>query len=167
MGRKKKKNSKKDALEEIEGGRLGLRDETLQAVIAVIFLAGGIFLTLAALHTAGVAGERIHSTLSTLLGIGYFLLPVLCLILAVFFFKSIRRKIPKLQLIGSGLFFLTSLGLIEVIVAGEGGILGGLVAHPLISLFDSVAAFILTFALFIISILILFNATLQLENLMF
>src|SRR4051812_44141191 len=129
MAKKNKKNSKKKDWDEDGGGFLrNLREETLQAVIAVAFFVAGIFFIFAAFGRAGIAGEKIRYWLGALLGIGYFLLPILCILLGLTFFKSLRRNVPILQIGATFLFFISGLGLIEVLSNTRGGLIGGLIA---------------------------------------
>ena len=94
---KKQKRSKKryDQNEEApEGGRLGLSEQTLYAVLGVILLVVAIFFLLAAFEKAGLVGRVMYQNLSTFLGIGYYLLPILFFLLSSFVIRKIRHSPP-------------------------------------------------------------------------
>ena len=157
MGRKPKKAKEK------EGILNNVKSETLHRVSAVIFTFIGIFFVLAPLDKAGVLGEKIYVFFKLFFGIGYFLLPIVSIMIAISFLKNLERKFGLLQVIGSVLFFISGLGLISLIAATRGGLIGNIIAKPLVTIFDVYATGIFLVALAIISLLILFEGTLSLS----
>lgn len=150
-----------------------LQKETVGVIYAVAFFVASLFLIFSAADKAGPVGEKIYSLLSFLLGIGYFLLPLILLVLGILFFKSIKRQMlawPKL--VGSLLFLFSSLGIISVIFkdseeAGRGGFIGNLIASPLVGLFEFWVTLIILFGLLIISTVVVFETSLLFSSLAF
>lgn len=148
-----------------EGGRFfNLREETRNSVLGIFFLGLSVVFLLAGFKKAGIAGEGLYHLLTYLLGFGYFLIPTLFLLLAVSFFRSIRHELAGLKTLGGLLFFLSGLAMMDLVYTGSSGIVGGGIAHPLIALFDVYASFAILAALILISILILFDLTLETES---
>jgi DNA segregation ATPase FtsK/SpoIIIE, S-DNA-T family len=159
---KKQKRAKKRQDNENEkgsanGSRLGLAPETIYAVFAVIFFVIGVFFLLAAFEKAGVAGKVIYTRLSLLLGVGYYLLPILFFLLSSSYFKSQKANLAITNIIGSILFCLSGLGFIEVFAPTKAGIVGQFIGAPLAHLFDVSGAAVILGAAFVISLLVLFN----------
>lgn len=142
---------------EEHNGKLGLSEGTIYAVFAVIFFVIGIFLLLAAFDKAGVAGKFIHNHLGSLLGVGYYLLPVLSFLLAHSYFRSVKTNLALTNILGSVLFCISGLGFIDVFFPGEAGRLGMMLGAPLVHLFDISGAAVILGAGFVISLLVLFN----------
>ena len=99
-----------------------LKAETLQAVLAIVFLVAGILTALASFDKAGPVGVYFYAYAHDLFGIGYFLLPLICIILSVAFLRGIRQRFTVWKLVGGLLFLLSGLGLVDLI---GNGLLGG------------------------------------------
>ena len=157
MAKKKKHSPQTDAPRGLSIN-LGLQEETKYAVIAVIFFVIGIFFLLSAFEKAGIAGQIVFNGLFRFIGIGYYLLPLLSFVLSFSYFKTVKTNIALTNIIGSLLFFVSGLGIIDLTVPESGGMLGGFIANPLEKLFDMSGSAALLIAIFVISLLILFNA---------
>ena len=144
-----------------------LKKETLQGVIAIIFFALAVFLVLASFSNGGLAGEKLYAILDALFGLGYFLLPATFFILSYSTFKEIRTDFAAIKIIGSLILFLSALGIVSLLFAGKGGIVGGLISVPLLKLFDLSASLIFMGALLLISVLVIFDARLKFKGLSF
>ncbi len=136
---------------------LGLLEETRYAVLAVIFLLVSLFLFLAAFEKAGIAGRSVFGWFSGLLGIGYYLLPALSFLLSASYFRSEKANFALTNIVGSLLFIASGLGLIELAFPEHGGLLAVWIIHPLIYLLDVTGGAVLLAAIFVISLLVLFN----------
>jgi S-DNA-T family DNA segregation ATPase FtsK/SpoIIIE len=160
MGRKKK---------EKKWGLVGsLKEETKHSMLAVIFFVIAVFLVLASWGKSGVVGALVFNFLEMLLGIGYFILPLIVFILGLSFLKSIKPELVTTKIVGAILFFLSGIGTITIIFKnGSGGIVGKLIASPLLNLFDIYASLILLVAILIISTLLMFDTRLGFGNLKF
>ena len=167
MARKKinKKLSKKNKDRRIK--KNNLKTETVHWVLAIIFFVLAIFLALASFSWGGVVGQTVYGGLSYLLGIGYFLLPLLFLILGISFTKSIRENFATIKIVGSLLFVFSGLGIIDILAPAKGGFIGNLISLPLIKLFDIFASLVFLLALILISILVIFDTSPTLSPLMF
>jgi len=158
MGRRKKEDIKKE--EETESFVKAFKKETLEGISAIIFIIVSIFLLLAAFGKAGVVGVFFYTQLTKLFGIGYYILPVILIVLGVSFIKSLNHNLAWPKLLGAGIFTLSSIGLINLLL-GKGGIVGGLISKPLVSLFDFWVSLIILVGLILISILVLFDTSLK------
>jgi S-DNA-T family DNA segregation ATPase FtsK/SpoIIIE len=145
----------------------GIGQETRQAVFAILSFVFALLSVLAAYDKAGFVGEYVFTFLKWLLGLGYFLLPVMLIMLGVAFLKGIKRRFEFSKLTGALLFFFAGLGLVELLVAREGGVLGYYIANPLIALVEVYATAAILMACIAISILITFEMHFTLEHLKF
>jgi S-DNA-T family DNA segregation ATPase FtsK/SpoIIIE len=144
-----------------------LKDETLQGVLAILAFVGAVLSILSRFQKAGPAGDVYYTVLTRLFGIGYYLLPIIFITLGILYFKHLHQKFDSLKLVGSFLFLLSSLGIIDIISPSEGGFVGTYVAYPFIRLFDEGASLVLLSAFVVISVLIAFNTELDLKQLLF
>ena len=160
---KKKKNIKETGTSFVKE----LKAETLQAVLAILFLVAGILSGLASFDKAGPVGVYFYHYAHELFGIGYFLVPLICIILSISFLRGIRQKFTIWKLIGGLLFLLSGLGLVNLIFADEGGIIGKYISNPLVSLVDVYASAAILVALVAISLLITLEAGVTFDKLAF
>jgi S-DNA-T family DNA segregation ATPase FtsK/SpoIIIE len=144
-----------------------IKHETLQAVFAILFFVLAILSMLAAFHQAGKVGTYTYNFLKQWFGFGYFLLPVSFIMITISFIKGVEKRFNKIKTIGIFLFFFSGLGLINLLVAHEGGILGRWISTPLVSLVDVYATAILLVAFIAISIIIVLEIHITMEHLMF
>src|SRR3989344_3717352 len=140
-----------------------LKEETFHTIIAVAFFVLAIFLILSAgpIGKGGPAGVKAYQAFHYLFGIGYYLLPIVFLILCVSFFRSLQKKLALTHSIGGILFFISSLALINIISFENGGVVGGFISKPLINSFDTYVSVLVLIALIIISLLTIFDAPLR------
>ncbi len=164
---KKKKKDKDD--DDSESSTKYLQEETLRAIIAVIFFVLGVFLVLASgpISKGGVVGANTYKIFHYLFGIGYYLLPALFLILCVSFFRSLHKKLALTHSIGGVLFFISALAFINITLPQSGGLIGNYISNPLVSLFDIPLTLIILSAFIVISLLVIFDAPLRFTFLSF
>src|SRR3989339_986575 len=161
------KNGKKIKYEEKES--YGLKSQTKHGIMAIVFFVLALFFLMSAFDVTGVAGKFIYEKLYFLLGFGYILLPAL-LILGYSFVKLQTPNIGTKSIISSVMFLLSGLGLIDIasgadangVLHHSGGFLGKILSTPFVSLFDIYASIIFLGAILIISILVIFDAKLDL-----
>ncbi len=168
--RKNEKNIKKNT--PIKTGFWStVKSETKQAILAITFLVLSIIFILAAVSKAGMVGDKIYLILSILLGIGYYLIPTFFLLLSISFFKAEEREFNKLKIFGGVLFFVSGLGLIDLISktywTPKGGYVGWAISTPLLKLFGLYASAIILVAILVISCLILFETKITIQSIMF
>ena len=155
-----RKNGKKDGWSPLSS----VPQETKRAIIVVLLVVAGLFLTLASFDAAGIAGSDAYRLFAKLLGVGYFLLPVLFFVLAGNALRAERGGITTLKLIASALFFVAGLGFIQV-VSQSGGLLGGVIADPAVKYLDITAALVVLGGLALISLLLLLEGSITFEPL--
>ena len=163
-----KPKSKKKSSEETKSFFSDLRQETLQTILAIVSFVAALLSLLASFDKAGFVGIYIyHNILQKLLGVGYFLLPILFLMLGASFLKGIKHHFESHKIIGSVLFFICGLGLIDTLPNKDGGIVGHLISNPLIHLFDIYATVALLIAGIAIGLILLFDTYLVTNSLAF
>lgn len=126
--------------------------------LALVFFVLFLFFILSSLRLGGALGRVTYKGFSTLLGYGYYVLPMLFLMQAYFY--SIHKEsssFAKTKIIFSLLLLLSILGILELSIKDAGGILGGLIAIPILNLFDNILSYIFLIAVAGISLIILFE----------
>jgi DNA segregation ATPase FtsK/SpoIIIE, S-DNA-T family len=152
MGKKNKKKENK------EKGLLSLKQKTWHWIAGILFFTLAFVFVLAALKNAGVMGKFLYDIFYALFGIGYFLFPFIFVLLGVLFLRSKQDSLIPNATIGSVLLFFSGLAFLTTL-SYEGGIVGKSIARPLISLFDTYVTLLILAAIFVISFLIIFDAT--------
>ncbi len=137
--------------------------ETLNAILGVLSSLITVFLLSAAFGKGGMVGSGVYTFLSYLFGVGYYLVPLVFALLAVSFFQSKEKDFALPQTIGALLFFVSSLGLTNLLAVDRGGIIGGFISSPLISLFDKPLSIIILIALILISLLVVFDQRIKFD----
>ena len=145
-----------------------LKDETRHTVIGVVFLALALFFIIAGFGSGGPVGASFKDAGVYLFGVGYGLVPILFAIVGIVFVRTGRPHIALMQAIGSLLFLMGSLGLIDI---GSGtshsaGVIGKFFGYIFQKPFDTLGAILFLGALLIISFIILFDTrpTLSIVN---
>ncbi len=165
MSRKDKKENKKDKRgdDDTDVGGKYLKEETVRAIVAVMFFVLGVFLVLSSglIDKGGFVGRGAYDMFHYLFGVGYYLLPILFFILGFSFFRSLHKKLAVTHSIGGVLFFISALSLIEISSAGRGGLIGSYISSPLISLFDTPVSVIVLLAFVLISLIVIFDAPIR------
>ena len=131
--------------------------EALRGVSAIFFIALSIFLILARFGVGGVVGSFLFTQLHTLLGVGYLLLPLSLILLAILIFKSFERHFGIVQLASMLVFLLSGLGIISLAFPGDGGILGEWVSRPLVAAVETSATALFLIAFIIASLVVAFD----------
>lgn len=137
--------------------------ETWTAILGVGSVVLTLFLIMSAVGKGGPVGRLAYEGLSYLFGIGYFLLPIAFILLAVSLFRDKENRFALPQGVGTFLFFVSALGLVDLINTGSGGLVGGFISHPLFLLFDFALSFIILAAIVIISVMIIFDRAIKLD----
>ena len=153
MAKKKTKNTR-----ELSNPLSSIPSETKRAIAAVVFLVLAVLLALSAGGVAGVAGQRLFLGLSYVLGVGYFLLPLLSLILGVTLAKDREAPFPVLKAIACGVFFVSALAFVEL-VSQKGGELGRVIEQPVVGLFDVWGGGLLLGTIIVITLILSFEAS--------
>lgn len=141
--------------------------DTTKAIVAILFFAAALVTVLASVNKAGYVGTHIYSFFKYLFGIGYFLFPLLLIMLGVYSLTDSEQKLRVSKIVSAFLFFISGLGIINIFPGHNGGVVGNLISSPLIRLFDVYATVAILIAILIISILVLFEAHFTQESLAF
>ena len=144
-----------------------MRDETVQVIFSIFSFLIVVLTLLASFGKAGWIGDSSFTFLYKLFGIGYFLIPMMFVMLGISFLQGLKKRMEVSRIIGAIIFLISGLGLIHVIYAGASGIFGRWIASPLINLVDYWATSIILFTLLVISIIMTFNLHFTLNDLMF
>ncbi|HVY73172.1 MAG TPA: DNA translocase FtsK [Candidatus Paceibacterota bacterium] len=136
---------------------------TKRAIVSVCLGVLGVLFVLAYFGAAGNGGSDLFRLFDYLLGVGYFLLPILFFILA---WSALREEseggLHPLKLLASAVFVFAGLGFVEIL-SDKGGLVGAAIAHPIVNLFDIYAALLVLGALSVISLLILLEGRISPE----
>jgi len=154
MGRKKKK--KESLFSE-------MKEETVETIMAILFFVFAALLLLATFGQGGLVGEKVVQFSTFLFGIGFYLIPVILIILGISFFKEIKNNFATPKIVASFFLFISSLAFVELTFE-QGGIMGTLIAKPLLSLFDFWASLLITSCLILISIIFVFEASIKISS---
>ncbi len=144
-----------------------MRDETVQVILSIFSFLLVVLTLLASFGKAGWIGDKIFAFLYTLFGVGYFLIPVMFVMLGISFLQGLKKRLEISRIIGAFIFLISGLGLIHVIYAGASGIIGRFIASPLIKLVDYWATSIILITLLAVSVIMTFNLYFTLKDLMF
>lgn len=113
--------------------------ETILGILAVIAVMIGVLLIFSMVHAGGKGGEILFSGLLSILGVLAYLTPLLCFYIAYYLWKEELPEIRFITATGVSLFTLGILGLGTIFFNNEsfsfGGLLGELVANPLVRYF--------------------------------
>jgi len=167
---REKKEEKKSRREEREGKDgaekrgffRAFREETVEGILALLFILAAVFLALSPFHLAGTAGDLTFRGLDTLFGIGYYLAPVLLLVLGISYFRDLSRNLALPKAAGGILSFLAGLNLVEVFSRGQGGIIGGAMTNLMLKAFDTYFTVISMAVITAIGVAMLLDAPLSL-----
>ena len=157
MKAKQKRGKDKNADKETESVASYVSTEAVRGVFAIFCIATAGFLILAQLGGGGAIGATLYDWLSWLLGVGYLLLPLSLVLLAILIFRSFERNFGWVQFVAMTVFLLAGLGLINLAFAGQGGILGISISDLIVSGVDTTATVIFLIAFIIASLIVAFD----------
>ncbi len=138
-----------------------IANETKHAIIAISLFAVAVFFIMARLGFAGQVGEITYSFLNRLFGIGFLLIPATLALLGLSFWQLARPNFVLGRALSGAILFLASLGLMDVIHANAGGLIGHYLALPLLNLFQVYMTVIILAVIALIAILVIFDVTPQ------
>src|SRR3989338_5325175 len=137
-------------------------EKTKHSIFSIFAFLVASFLILASVGKAGPLGNNIYAGFVFLFGLGYFLFQLIFLFFGIILIQTKRPLFLLSSVTGGVLFFLSGLGIVATIM-GDGGVVGSLLSSPLVSLLDFYATVIILSGVFIISLLLLFDAALSFE----
>ena len=140
-----------------DGGQPRISNEALRGVSAVFLIAVSGFLILASFGVGGTAGSTLYEWLSWLLGVGYMLLPLSLVLLAIVILRSFERHFGTIQLASMAVFLFSALGLVDLALPGRGGVLGAAISKPALAAVDSAATVVFLLAFIVAALIVAFD----------
>ena len=132
--------------------------EIRKIVAATVFFILAFLFALSFIGKGGEAGVMIYKAFDYLLGSGYFFAPITAMLVGVSVLFTPQRRIIGIPLIGGILFLASNLGLFFLFFGVEsGGVVGSVIASPLLKLFDLWASVVIIAGIFLISLLLMLN----------
>jgi len=177
MGRRNKRDDggkKQKPQEQRPGFWKSLKEETRNSIIGIILIVLTLILLVAATGRGGFIGTKFYNGFHFLFGIGYYLIPIVTLILGINFSRASKAQLTTPSLIASPFFVLSGLGFISYLgnltnsVEGItvqnslGGFVGFYIMKPLIFLFAPLLTSVVLGSILLISLIVLFDAPLHL-----
>ncbi len=171
MAKNKKSTNGKSRSNKNNNNKIKLKDETKRNIWGIGFLVLCLLILLSIFRLAGVAGNFLYEVLNSLLGLGYYLLPIILGVAGISFIRHREIKIGRRHTITGFILLLSVLGIADIASNGIGastnftfgGYLGSLVAWPFGKLFGVYGSILLLGTILIISLIVLFD---QSPNLM-
>lgn len=161
MARRRERNQRRETGAARRKWHDDLEPQTKKSIFAVAFFALALITLLAYWGRAGYLGGYLFRALELAVGQAYFLAPVTFLLVGFSFLFAVDRRVVASTLIGGGLFFVSSLALIDLWLAPQtGGWVGFAANWPLEKIFDFWAALVIETALFVVGALIIANVPL-------
>ena len=152
MAKKNSKNKVEKSEQKFEMEKLS--PETKSIIWGIVCIALGLIVSFSIFGKAGVVGNGIYSGLYSLLGYGYYLLPIGLILLGISFLKKEKPKIAWLNIVLGLLIFLSTLGILDIITNNNltaGGYVGNAVAWLFVRFFGALAGGLLLATILIIS----------------
>jgi len=143
-----------------------IHPEAKASIIAVFSLGLSVVFILSGFDKAGPLGKIIFSVLTTLMGVGFWLLPVTLLVVSFTLFTSGAKRVLAATLLGALFVVLASLGVIDILYAQRGGWLGNILGS-LEALFGYWASLTLNFTILIAALIITFNTPIKINKSLF
>jgi len=145
----------------------GIKSETKRAILAIALIVIALFVSLSAFSKGGQAGAFVYGVFSKLVGstLGYWIIVLTLILVAISFLKNIQRKFDLLKIISSFVLFISMLGMYELFFNGYGGLIGHYIFTPIYQIFSVYVSFIIFIALIIVSLLVIFESHFTLESL--
>lgn len=140
-------------------------DETRHSIWGIIFFILGIFVLFSTFRMAGVAGDFVHSIFNSFFGIGYYILPIILVIIGISYMKKGKIDVARIHTITGAIVLLSVLGIADLASNGDkpteiftyGGLLGSLTSWPFLKLFGVQVAILIMGAILIIALIMLFD----------
>ena len=134
-----------------------LSPHTKHGIGAIFFVVLSLFFVFSSIGIGGVLGEFTHKTLLYLFGFGFVLAPILCALFVYAFLKPRDDNHVSLsKFLGSTLFFVAMLGVLEFSIA-HGGLIGRMTLQPLEWLVGKAVAGIILAAFILVGLFLTFN----------
>ncbi len=161
-GMAKRKKTKKTVPDYSKKPLFDLESQTKKAILAILFFSFAVIISLSIWHLAGPFGEMVFRGFNYLFGWGYFVLPLVFLIMAFEFLKSRRKHIYFATIFGAFLLFVSILGILELSFSNNyAGLAGYITAISLNKIFGFWASLVLLISFVFISLIMTLNIPLR------
>src|SRR3989344_792007 len=131
------------------------------SVIAIGTIGFAIVLLLAAFAKAGPAGDVIFKLLDMAFGWGYYLVPLILIVLGLGALSQVKRTAMGTTFVGAGFFIAAGLGIIDIIYPDKGGVVGSLLGS-LEVLFGYAASLVVNFTVLVAATVLAINVPIKL-----
>jgi DNA segregation ATPase FtsK/SpoIIIE, S-DNA-T family len=136
-------------------------------VLSLVFFVLFLFFILSPFNLGGAIGSTTYTWFHGLFGYGYYVLPFLFVVQSYFY--SIHKEntaYTKTKIFFAGLLLTSVLGILDISIVGSGGVFGQFISRPLLHMFDRTLGYIVLTAVFLISLIVLFEYSfgLKLKN---
>ena len=166
MARRKKRKKKLSLLPKLPTLSVQIQPETLRSIYAIAAGILALLFLLAPFQLGGAVGTFLFNGLKNLFGIGYYLLPISLVFLAI---GMVRQHdddgVGTGRVTGATLLFISGIGILSL-TSDVGGVAGNLVRDPFVYLFDSFFAGVLLVSFAIIGTLLALDTPLSLSSLL-
>ncbi|MDP3970680.1 MAG: DNA translocase FtsK [bacterium] len=158
MGKKSSKKRKK-LIPSFSG--FDIDPDTQRGILAVVLLVCGLLTALSLFGVAGEIGNLVATVLTKLVGLGRYVVPIIFFIVVYSLLYPQDYEIRPIYLVGLILFGIGVVGLLDVMNPGLSGYVGIASTYLFREFASTVVAFVVFMACFVISILIIFNTSLD------
>ena len=158
MSRKKAKNKDSEAAENLPN----LTPETQKGIIVVVLFAMAAISFLSIFGLAGAVGQKLDFVFNMLFGHGKYIFPIILAVIGYLMIYPEKYYINFANYLGAGLFLFSCLGMLHIINPASlgGGRFGWIMASPLIKLSTVWVAIVIIAAIWVASLLLMFNTSL-------
>ena len=154
------KNQKSEAGKAKEFKEPRLHHETKKSIAAVLMFGLAVILLLARFRQAGPVGDFVYNILDKLFGWGYWLWPVMAVLVALVFLMGREEQFLSVTFLGALAAVFWGLGVVDLIFPQQGGLIGrfiGLLEIP----FGYPAALLINGVLLAAALLVTLNAKIR------
>ena len=163
-----KQKSRKKITEEKNSFWETLNPKTKSGIFSVLSFVLSLIFIIASINKAGIIGDWIFSFFSMLLGVGYYLIPIVLILVSVTFLRpETRDNFSKFRIIMAIVFFFAGLILIGTFNNESGGVIGAKISEYFVKFLGYWGSVIILSSIMIISLIILFDIKLDFGELMF
>jgi S-DNA-T family DNA segregation ATPase FtsK/SpoIIIE len=140
---------------------VSIRPETVRSIYAIGAGVVALLFLLAPIQAGGPVGAALYHLLEGLFGIGYYLLPMALIALAIGLMRAFEGGLGASRIVGVMLLFLSGTGLLSL-AANLGGSVGYLILRPFSALFGIALGGVMLGALAVAGLLLTLDAPLAL-----
>lgn len=133
-----------------------------RSILGIVLIVISIIFGLAAFKKAGPVGETLFNGFTYLLGVGYYLIPTILLVIGVSLLMADKKKIMTNVIIGGFLFFSSALSALDILSPKSGGVIGNLFGALEIP-FGFYAALLINLAIVITGVILIINIPLKIR----